>query len=174
MLINSALFLKWVLLWWCKANNYSNWHLTPCIVVVVLVEFCSARCLLPCPVNFKRSVGGRLKEVVGASVAEGSRQREGDLTLMVKISRLSPSVPWPPPPLFFFSLYVCACICVRVCVRACFPQVWKVDIESRPPKASEQEKKTLPRCSAPKGQHNVTFDLFLSAHKNTSWNLRAF
>lgn len=174
VLINSALFLKRVPLWPCKANNYLNWHLTPCIVVVMLVELCSAHCLPPCPVNLKRSAGGQLKEVVEVSVAEAFRQLEGDLTLMLKISRLSPSV--PPPPHFFslFFVCVCACICVPVCVRACFPQVWKVNIKSRPPKASEQEKKTLPRCSAPKGQHNVTFDLFLSAHKNTSWNLRAF
>lgn len=119
VLINSALFLKRVPLWPCKANNYLNWHLTPCIVVVMLVELCSAHCLPPCPVNLKRSAGGQLKEVVEVSVAEAFRQLEGDLTLMLKISRLSPSV--PPPPIFFLSsLYVCvrASACLSVCVRA--------------------------------------------------------
>ena len=114
VLINSALFLKRVPLWPCKANNYLNWHLTPCIVVVMLVELCSAHCLLPCPVNLKRSVGGQLKEVVEVSVAEAFRQLEGDLTLMLKISRLSPSA---PPPSFFS--FLCMYVCVRACVRAC-------------------------------------------------------
>lgn len=116
VLINSALFLKRVPLWPCKANNYLNWHLTPCIVVVMLVELCSAHCLPPCPVNLKRSAGGQLKEVVEVSVAEAFRQLEGDLTLMLKISRLSPSV--PPPP-FFSSLCMCVCVHLRACLCAC-------------------------------------------------------
>lgn len=118
VLINSALFLKRVPLWPCKANNYLNWHLTPCIVVVMLVELCSAHCLPPCPVNLKRSAGGQLKEVVEVSVAEAFRQLEGDLTLMLKISRLSPSVP-PPPPFFFSLLCMCVCVHLRACLCAC-------------------------------------------------------
>lgn len=70
----------------------------------------------------------------------------------------------PPAPVFF-ALYGCMYACVHVCVC-----VLPAGLKSQHQTATHQslwagEKKTLPRCSAPKGQHNVTFDLFLSAHK---------
>ncbi len=60
-------------------------------------------------------------EVVEVNMAEASRQLEGDLTVMLKNSLLSPSVPCLPLSLCFVCLYVCVTVCVYACV--CFLQV---------------------------------------------------
>lgn len=78
----------------------------------------------------------------------------GGSTVMLKISSLSPSLPC----LCLFALYSCVCLCAscRFQRAASNPDL---------PKPLSRRKKTLPRCSAPKGWHNVTFDQFLFGHK---------
>lgn len=71
-----------------------------------------------------------------------SRQFEADLTVMLKISPLS----------------VCVCVCPSCRFKK---STSNLDL----PEPLSRREKTLPRCSAPKGQPNVTFDLFSSAHK---------
>lgn len=123
----------------------------------MLAQFCSACSLLPCPVNLNRSVGGQLMEAAEVSVAKAFRQLVGGgrgSTAMLKISLLSPSVPC----LCLFALYSCVCLCASC-------RFQRAASNPYPPKPLSRRKKTLPRCSAPKGRHNVTFDQFLFGHK---------
>lgn len=125
----------------------------------MLTELCSAHCLLPCPVNLNRSVGGRLMEVVEVSMAK-TTQLDSHCYLL-----LSPA----PIFSFFFSplcMYVCVSLCVCVLPAGLKKSTSNLDL----PKPVSRRKKKLPRCSAPKGQHNVTFDLFLPAHKKNQNN----
>lgn len=94
-------------------------------------------------------------EVVDVSMAKAIRQAVGELIL--KVSLLSPSV---PPPLSSFALCVGVLIFVHVFVFFRFEKSASNLVLPKPP---SRRKKTLPTCSAPKGQPNVAFGLVLSA-----------
>lgn len=61
---------------------------------------------LSCQVILNRSVGRQLMKILEVIMAKASRQLEGDLTVMLKISPWSISV----PSLRLFALCVCVCV----------------------------------------------------------------
>lgn len=137
----------------------------------MLTELCSAHCLLPCPVNLNRSVGGRLMEVVEVSMAK-TTQLDSHCYLL-----LSPA---PIFSFFFPPLFVCMCVCLCVC--ACFLQVWKSQHQT----STSQSLWAGERRSCQDVQHQKvsTMSLLIYSYphikktktttKKTYWNLMAF
>lgn len=74
-------------------------------------------------------------EAVKVSVATACWRLEGDFTVMLEISLLSPSVPCPPHPL---PLSLSLCLCVYVCVLPAGLKKSASNLD--PPRAAEQEK----------------------------------